>query len=218
LDRVDPDFELRQTELANVARKTCFIGVNPGWETNHAVSGTAFFVSNTMLVTAGHMAPDGNRRIVAQHPGIRQAKMFVQDLFRWPPPADTFECEFVATGLPNVDITILKVKEGTYQAEAPVSIEQKRFVAGDGVDVLGYPGRYGDEYIRVMHGGETDRRELQDVGELFRRCELTVSYGTVVDTGGNMPMYRVSTVVGMSGSPVIVSGKVVGKISPCSNI
>ena len=207
---MDPKFELRQTELADVARKTCFIGVRPGWQTNRAVSGTAFFVSNgTMLMTAGHMAPDGNRRIVAQYPGVPQARMFVEQLFLSPPIVDSFECEFVATGLPNVDITILRVK-GDYEADAYVSIEQKGFVAGEGVDVIGYPGHYGDHYISEMHGGNTDRKEIQDVGELFRRCELTVSYGSVVDTGGNMPMYQVSTVVGMSGSPVVVAGKVVG--------
>lgn len=203
---------MRQTELVNVARKTCFIGVS---QSNHTISGTAFFVSKTILMTAGHMAPDGNRKIVAQYPGVRRARMFVQDLFE-SPPVPTFECEFVATGLPNVDITILRVK-GTYQADDYVSIERKWFVEGEGVDVLGYPGQYSVEIIRKMHGGSTDRKEVLDVGELFPRCELTVSYGTVA-AGGNMPMYRVSTIVGMSGSPVVVCGKIVGKSLPRSSI
>jgi len=55
----------------------------------------------------------------------------------------TFGCQFVATVLPNVDITILKVN-GTYKADAYVSIEQKEYVAGKKVDVIGYPGHNGN--------------------------------------------------------------------------
>ena len=70
---VDPQFEMREEQLVLAAKSTCFIGVKPGLDDDGkptpSASGTAFFVGPTILVTAGHLVPDGKRKIVAQHPG-----------------------------------------------------------------------------------------------------------------------------------------------------
>lgn len=205
---VDPLFEARKDNLLTTAKSTCFIGVNPGPGGVGPISGTAFFVSSTTLITAGHMAPDRNRTIVAQYPGTQKAELFVEELFNNNPGVETFECEFVATGLPNADISILKVN-GTFKAPYHVNVAQTTLIHDDRVDVIGYPGYYTGRYVRRMHTGHVDRNAITAVEELFPKCELVVSHGSV-DFGGNMPTYFLSTVVGMSGSPVIKSGQVVG--------
>ena len=45
-----------------------------------------------------------------------------------------------------------------------------------------------------------------------QKVGLVVTHGPV-NSGGMMPTYRLSTVRGMSGSPVILNGKVVGNSS-----
>jgi Trypsin-like peptidase domain len=195
--------------LFKSAQCTCFIGVNPGPNGRGPISGTAFFVSETILLTAGHMARDDNRRIVSQLPGTFEARLFVDQLFENNPEIETFECEVVGTGLPDVDICVLRVK-GDFRAKHYLEIKQKPVKHGDAVDVIGYPGRYDERYIQRMHGGAIDRDAIRAVTELFPKCELIVSHG-LVDSDGNMPTYYLSTVVGMSGSPVIISGGVVGR-------
>src|SRR5947207_15311098 len=64
-----------------------------------------------------------------------------------------------------------------------------------------------------MHHGALDRDAVKDITDLFPKCELIVSHGTV-HLGGNTPTYYLSTVTGMSGSPVVKGGKVVGNIIP----
>lgn len=50
------------------------IGVNPGPNEKGPISGTAFFVSPTILLTAGHMAQNVNTRIVARHAQGKNAR------------------------------------------------------------------------------------------------------------------------------------------------
>ena len=77
------------------------------------------------------------------------------------------------------------------------------------VDVIGYPGEYTSSYLRDSQRVRIGRSELADVMELLPKCELTVTHGPVI-RGGKMPTYRLSTIGGMSGTPVILNGKGVG--------
>lgn len=210
ISSIDPQFEARSNSLMDAARSTCFIGVNPGPDGRGAISGTAFFVSPTILLTAGHMARDGNREIVAQLPGTQKAVLFVDNLFTKKLQVERFECDFIGTGWPDVDICILKVK-ADYRSSNYLHIEPKQLSPGNRVDVVGYPGHYSDRYVQKMHPAESvDRDAIEAFTGLFPRCELIVSHGTV-ESSGNRPTYNLSTVVGMSGSPVMMSDKVIGK-------
>lgn len=60
-----------------------------------------------------------------------------------------------------------------------------------------------------MHHGPINGDLLDDVFALFPKSQLVITHGPVV-LGGIMPTYRLSTVSGMSGSPVIVNGKARG--------
>lgn len=212
---VDPKFEERGKSLVLAGQSTCFIGVSPGIDRfgksiNYA-SGTAFFVGPSTLITAAHIVPDGNRQIVAQYPGARRATSFVDNLFNAANPLhlETFKCKFKATGRPNADITILEVC-GTYRAPVHLEVNQVLLTPNDCVDVIGYPGMYNERYVREMHDKPVDGEIVDNVLDLLPKSRLIVTHGPV-NSGGMMPTYRLSTVRGMSGSPVILNGKVVGK-------
>ena len=148
---------------------------------------------------------------VIQKPGTLKAEIFVQNLFDQSSGIETIDCEVVANGYhTGVDICLLRVKGG-YRSTHYLRLAQRDIVSGNALDVIGYPGDYPDNYIRRMHGtpNRVGRNEIGNISELFPKCELIVSHGKA-DTGGPTPSYLLSTVVGMSGSPVIMSGKVIG--------
>ena len=69
---------------------------------------------------------------------------------------------------------------------------------------------YSDLYVENMHGGVVDREIIDVVTGLFPK--LILSRGQVKDARNvPMPTYSVSTIAGMSGSPLIMSGEVIGK-------
>jgi len=138
--------------------------------------------------------------------------LLVQNLFSPNASIEAFECDVIGTGSPNADISVLKVRGG-YEASTYLEVEQQMLNPNDMVDVVGYPGRYDEVYIHSMHRGALDRDAVKDVTDLFPKCELIVSHGNV-HLGGNTPTYYLSTVIGMSGSPVIKGGKVVGNKTP----
>ena len=193
-----------------VAKSTCFIGVS--CKDNSPISGTSFFVSPTLLLTAGHIASDKKQRIVAQTPGTQHAELYVEVLFD-KPDVDTFECEMVETGWPHIDVSVLRVK-GEYKSRHWVEIGQQALRVGDPVDIIGYPGLYSERNVLIMQTPaiRPDRDANRAVFDLFPKCELIASYG-LIDFECDLPTYQLSSVVGMSGSPVLSGDKVVGKTS-----
>jgi len=208
---IQPNFDARKS-LPLAAQSTCFIGVKPDSNLKTPSAGyqygTAFFVSSTLLITAAHLVPDNKRRIVGQLPGTQRATSFVEHLFQKTPPFETFECKYLGTGLPNADLAVLQVT-GSYRAKVFLEIDEDGLNPDDPVDVVGYPGLYSERDVQNMHPGLIDGDIVDNVFELFPKSRLVVTHGVVV-LGGFMPRYRVSTVSGMSGSPVIVNGKVRG--------
>ena len=199
------------------AKSTCFIVAKPGLDDDGKpisyASGTAFFVGPTTLVTAGHIVPDGKRTIVAQFPGTRNATFFVEDHFDDPAARglQTFQCKFIDTGRPNADISILQII-GPYRAENYLEVHPSslNFDDSQSVDVIGYTGLYSPRYVRNMNQA-AQRDSVSDIEALFPKRELIITHGPFV-LGGIMPTYRLSTVSGMSGSPVLLDGRVIGKV------
>ena len=85
----------------------------------------------------------------------------------------------------------------------------------DYVDVIGYRGIYSERYVSDIHEKPVDGEILDDVLDLLPKCGLIITHGPVT-SGGRMPTYRLSTVRGLSGSPVIVDHKVVGMVFKAS--
>ena len=83
------------------------------------------------------------------------------------------------------------------------------------MDVVGYTGMYTARYVRNMnHAAHRDsvaahRDRVNNVEALFPKRELIITHGPLV-LRGIMPTYRASTITGMSGSPVLVNGDVIG--------
>ena len=210
MDSTKPDWDSRKDILVAVAKSTCYLGV---WAYDEAqpTSGTAFFVTPDILLTAGHVVPDRKRRVIVQKPGTREAALLVDDLFCENQGLETFECELLESGAPNVDISVLRVK-GEYKSPHFVSIATTVFRKNGSVDLIGYPGTYSTEYVaRMMRQTGANRSALVGVPSLFPHCKLIISYGKVAEEG-HRPTYHLSTVPGMSGSPIVLAGHVVGEI------
>lgn len=171
-------------------------------------SGTAFFVSERIVLTAGHLLRHPNTKaIVVQLPGTTQAELYVEDLFS--ARSDTIECEVLENGYPNVDVCVLRAKDD-YRASRYLTLMRTEISQGTALDVIGYPGDYTDRHIKKMHEGRIEGRQgVREVTDLFPKCELIVSHGSA-DTGGHLPRYLLSTVPGMSGAPVLIDGKAIG--------
>lgn len=214
-DRVDPSFEQRREALAKVARCTCFIGAKNSTHDDDFASGTAFFVGPTTLLTAGHVAPHKLTSIVAQIPGVRTAVVDVSTLFNKDPPVKTFPCSVVLEEQDSfVDLAILDCSQSTFRATEWLELDRTVLKHAIKVDLVGYPAFYSPQYIRDTQDiGALDKSAVQsavrEIEELLPYCELTVTHGPI-KRAGKMPTYRVSTIGGMSGSPVISEGKVVG--------
>lgn len=179
-------------------------------------SGTAFFVSPTILLTAGHIVQDHKDTIVVEMPGTLEAEYFPERLFQTSPRTGhtTVICKLLGTGYPDADISVLEVV-GPFKSAHYLSIEQHKFVTeADAVDVIGYPGMFTAKQVLHMHPSEdlVDRHMVRDVEALFPKRELVITHGSIL-FGGIRPCYRLSTVVGMSGAPVVLNGKVVGEHS-----
>ena len=222
--RIDPNFEQRKESLAKAARCTCYVGAKYSPDYDDCASATAFFVGPTTLLTAAHIlllehdAPSDPVSIVAQLPGVRNAVIDVRHLFSENPTVETFVCK-VLLEKPNflVDIAILDCSHSNFRATEWLELDRTLLKHGITVDLVGYPGEYSTRHIvDSQRVGPLPRSAIQDIEELLPRSALTVSHGPVT-RGGNLPTYRVSTMGGMSGSPVIVQGKAVGTIPP-SNI
>lgn len=108
------------------------------------------------------------------------------------------------------DISVLDCSH-RYEAKIWLPIERKTLEKDSLVDIVGYPGFYNIFNLRKMFEGTSiDSEHERSANELLPRCELTISHGTVVESG-DKPAYKLTTIGGMSGSPVVVDGKAVGK-------
>src|SRR5579859_6700328 len=144
--RIDPCFEQRQEALTKAARCVCYIGTQQYGECG---SGTAFFVSPTILLTAGHVVPDKSVSVVAQLPGVQRTEIAVRNLFE----NDSAEVEtFICRLVPDkqnyfADITILDCSQSSYRATEWLELEQVVLTHDVKVDVIGYPGEYSSNYL-----------------------------------------------------------------------
>ena len=206
--RIDPCFVQRQDILAKAARCICYIGTK---QDDEYATGTAFFVSPTILLTAEHVVPDKSVSVLAQLPGVQQAEFNVERLFKKDSlEIETFICHPVSDKKNYfVDITILDCSQSSYRATDWLELDQVVLSHGTKVDVIGYPGEYTIRYLEDSQGVRIGGSELVDITELLPRWKLTVTHGPVI-RGGKLPTYRLSTIGGMSGSPVILNGKAVG--------
>jgi hypothetical protein len=211
-NRIVPKFEDRLAQLTFAAKCTCYIVRKRG---TNAGNGTAFFVGPNTLLTAGHVAHKKGDKIIAQLPGTQEVAT-VERVIEGDPNLATFECVVKKTlyreGSSEPDITLLDCSK-SFSATAWLSIERTYLEPDTAIDMLGYPGAYGREYLRQKQKYEVSIADEGDVKRLLPSWKLVVSHGPVLQPGDR---YKVSTIGGMSGGPVILNGKAVGSY-PCQD-
>ena len=200
----------------SAARSTCNIGVKRHVTTDGKyASGTAFFVGPKTLLTAGHVVSDSKDIIIIEKPGILKATYFVEHLFQ--PTQSTivqrYRCKLVDTLSRNADISVLQVL-GDFTADNYLTVKQESLDddCHYPVDILGYPAAYTDKQVQRMHPSEelVDGDMIHDIEALFPKRQLVITHGSII-SGGNHPVYQLSTVGGMSGAPVVLNGNVIGE-------
>ena len=208
---MDPHFDLRRESLAKVGKSTCYIAVK--LPDGNVATGTAFFVSESKLLTAGHMRYGADNEIVAQYPGAHIANLNAKELFEDDPPVSTFKCRVLDYRRPAADIMLLDCSASGYRASCWVDLMPSSLCPDTPVDLVGYPGLYEHQYLMDTQGRTARTAEaLDEISDLLPRCHLIISHGPVIgmDLSGNHASYRLSTIGGMSGSAVVRDEKAVG--------
>jgi len=212
-DRIDPDFAARRSELEMAARCTCRI--SRLLSNGHPQDGTAFFISPTLLLTAGHIAAK-KEQILAQAPGKLEAELADNVFSTTELGSDVFECRVVVTlykgkGIPgSIDFCILKVKSKEYRAKSWLAIDTGVRVPEESrVDLIGYPGDYSKGYLTKLLDYPIGREENMQIDMIMPSQHLIVSHGKVIEENDHV-VYKLSTTGGMSGGPVTYNKKAVG--------
>jgi V8-like Glu-specific endopeptidase len=207
----DPKFNERESELVRVAAATCQI-VTLDITGHHYVTGTAFFIGPHTLLTAGHTISSKKGPVYTQGPGVESTKspraIYNADGVN---RITLYVRDHLGDGTGGPDLAILDTKS-SYTHGSPLEILwDAQLVAGKTVDVIGYPGTYTDDYIQKNYKQQVAdvQAAYNDAQSLLPQRRLSVSCGQLI-SGGNKPEYRVTTFGGMSGSPVVYQGKVVG--------
>jgi len=175
--------------------------------------GTAFFVSPKILLTAGHntLGPQGPLKTVRiTTPGLVHMSYNLLQSQR----LTTIECAVVGTLYTGkhskshlTDIAILH--SGSYTAGDYLPVSSDPSNPGSEVNVIGYPGPAKEEWLAVHEGLQNVEASRLVTDQMFPPRRLTISSGTVEAVEGNIS-YRVSTMPGMSGAPVICNGSAIG--------
>lgn len=179
--------------------------------------GTAVFIDEKHLLTAGHCLYDKNKRtdtckrirvVTPGLPYVDYGKLQKHQIL-------TIDCSvvtnlFKGTSGPNeCDIALLHA--GTTNGPLGIHLSSILPPAGAIVDVIGYPGVAVPAWLKKKLDNINDINEtIKTVRKLLPDMTLTISRGSVESIGGNLITYNVSTVPGMSGSCLLFEGRVIG--------
>lgn len=174
--------------------------------------GTAFFITEKHLLTAGHNVIDRHGNV--RHPKITYPGLNFIDIKRLREGRiNMLDCRVVDTlhkkdGPYNKDIAILECPGHT--AADRLSLSSELLHLGATVDIIGYPGAIKEEWME-RHASLTDyivsKRETE---HLLPTRSLTVTRGKVQGYNGALIAYKISTCPGLSGGPMLHKGKVYG--------
>lgn len=175
--------------------------------------GTAFFIDQKHLITAGHntFSKDGPIKLQIIKPGVSHVNYskYLNGGY------DTIDCTVVGSlykqhGPAEKDIAILYAGSYSVSVDHFVQLSNSVPQPGDYVDVIGYPGELNTAWMRRQDPQVNDIDEsLKAVEKLLPKRTLTVTRGTVKSVGPTVE-YNLSTCPGMSGSCVLHKGKVIG--------
>lgn len=180
--------------------------------------GTAFFISNRDLLTAGHnlvYGPHVPVRVSFAPPGQPRIN---------PLKVNTHSCEIIfnlyrADDPENsIDIAGLRAREGYHFASPLTLIECGTVPREDMVSVIGYPGDVAR--AQLLRAPKIQNNDLEAAVSATEHAlpakTLIESRGFVqkVDDARGTIHYEISTLGGMSGAGVLYKGNVCGNWSP----
>lgn len=175
--------------------------------------GTAFFVTRTHLLTAGH--------VVQNSPGakIESIRLSYAGCKTVDYDTNTVECKVVGTLYDSVgpdgskiDLALLESPSQDAGTWLTISAKITDLPLGAVVDIVGYPGHMTTAQKEGFQKGSlTDPNESMKEAELMLRPKtLTVSRGVVEGIEGGLIRYRLSSLCGMSGACLMYNGKIYG--------
>jgi len=220
LHSLDSDFSPRKDNLALVGQSTC--NVFRLTENGRFKQGTAFFISPTILLTAGHLAPHKGEKVIIQVPGKLVISRHYSNLWRasaskTADDSEVITCKVLKTlykGKIDIDISILKCSH--YRASTWVAIDMSLPLNMEStIDLVGYPSAPSIQYLSQVQGFNLSASDWNGVNSVLPMFELVVSHGKVVQEDDISPRYKLSTTYGMSGAAIVFQGKVVGKRPAC---
>jgi len=216
--RIEATFEDEAKELLFAAKCTTFVIVelpatSPGGSRKRSF-GTAFFVSPKLLLTAGHNvlgAQGPLKSVKITTPGLVHVTWNMLSSNR----LATIDCSVLGTlysgkqGKDSYLTDIAILHSGSYTAGEYLPISAEETAPGTGVSVIGYPGPAKEGWLGIHEGLQNVEASRLITDQMFPARRLTVSSGTIESTTGNIA-YKLSTMPGMSGSPVLSHGTAIG--------
>jgi V8-like Glu-specific endopeptidase len=176
--------------------------------------GTAFFISEKLLLTAGHnifASPNVKVKLRITIPGT---PYFQESGVGSRNSGPTIDCKLVGTLYKNQnvpwhhDIAILDA--GTYNASSYVRLSSELTSLPAKVNVIGFPGNVSWGWLRCHEGLADVPVNRRATDDMFPANRMTITSGQVESLGQTIS-YKLSTTPGMSGGCVLYNGYAIGK-------
>lgn len=171
--------------------------------------GTAFFFAPQYLLTAAHNVRGNDRTYLR----ISLPQVHHVTLPESMSGIGMVQCNLVATvnGKNNIDshLNDIAILQSPYFARYYLNLSKTPPPLAAKVNIVGYPARFTDTWIGSQPAIKDPDKGMAAAEILFPTRHLTVSQGTVTETG-DIISYRLSSCPGMSGACVLYNDKVVG--------
>ena len=195
-------------------------------DTVRTVQGTAVFITATHIITAGHNL---DLRRNARHNFNKRRD--VNFLISFPGMKDfdfgraisgkmhtvkckVLGCNYVKGNVVWDPVNDTAILETGFVCPSWVQLTRDLPTSEAVVDVLGYPGTIGNDFVMKHPEFELKVKEGKEVaGALLPEWKLVVSRGKIQSVGDTVS-YKLSTCPGMSGGCVVYKGKVIGAVKP----
>lgn len=181
-------------------------------------TGTAILISESLLLTAGHVVCGKGGEVYALSPGFEAPVIDAASVWEGKnldASRYTFEVidrifEPSSSGSEYIDLAILKIDKVRFPHPVTLDFNVKPR-QGKPVDVIGYPSNYDEKWIKKAHAQITDvKSSFKDVLEFLPKWRVVTSTGEIISVDKINIRYKLSTTPGMSGGAVVYEGKVIG--------
>ena len=211
----------QQASILNAGKHSAFleteVELDDGSTEYH--KGTAFFVSENLLLTAAH-------NVEPEHGRVTKISIRYEGSKKVEPTGSTLRCRVTAV-MPKIDpskydpLEDLAILE-CFGHDSPhfLHLSTDELPPTATVHVIGYPGEITEEWLKARHPelDDYDGSNRAAAHKLLPQGMLTATEGKISVVWGGYAEYEISTVVGMSGGCLLYNGKVHGTKSDLRNV